>query len=86
MKALPSNFGALAHVVAHTARIVMTLTERPDHPRKAEYDRQLTIYRGQWAAAEADDKQLVTAALVASPDAQDLTDATVTAAVAALEN
>lgn len=85
MKALPANFGALAHAVAHTARILATLAAKPAHPRKPEYDRQLTIYRGQWAAASADDRELIAGALIANPDAADLTTETVNAAVAALE-
>jgi hypothetical protein len=73
------------HVVAHTARMIMVLAEKPDHPRKSEYDRQLRIYRGQWAELEADEKQLVAATVIADPDAADLTDETVAAAVALLE-
>jgi hypothetical protein len=73
------------HVVAHTSRILRALEDRPDHPRKAEYDKQLRVYRAQWAALEPDDREAVAASLVSDAEAEDLTDETVGAAVAALE-
>lgn len=72
------------HVVGHTARIIMALAANPEHPRKTEYARQLRIYRGAWAAIDADDQADVVTSLVADESCADLTTETVALAVAAL--
>jgi hypothetical protein len=72
------------HAIAHTSRILRTLEEKPEHPRKAEYARQIRIYRGQWAALDPDEQLAAAAAVIADPEAADLTEETVAPAVAAL--
>ncbi len=73
------------HLVAHTSRILRTLEDKPDHPRKAEYAKSLRVYRGQWADMTPEEQRWASATLVADDEAEDLTPERVAAAVAALD-
>lgn len=78
----PTTLNERALILSHTARMGMALDARPDHPRTAEYARQLRIYRGQWAALTPDE-QAEAAAVVETFD--DMTPDIVAATIATLE-
>lgn len=70
------------HALAHTARMLAVLAERADHPRLGEYTAQIGIYRARWGVLSPDDRAAVVDAATGLPD---MSEARVSAAVAALE-
>lgn len=73
------------HMIAHTARMLMVLDARPDHPRASEYTRQLRIYRGRWAELSAAEQSAAQHSMLNAPDVPDLTPSDITSAIQELE-
>lgn len=73
-----------AHVamLAHTARILRALGDKPRHPRKKEYALTIEDYREQWRVIP---KRARAEAVEAAEGLHDMSEADVIAAVAALE-
>lgn len=84
MALTPEQERQVRHLVAHAARILLTLASHPDLPNRAEYDAQMDIYRARWGTVPAEDRARVPAELIVHPELGDLTHDAVVGALAAL--
>jgi hypothetical protein len=80
----PDQEKQVRHLVAHAARILLFLASHPNLPNRAEYDAQMDVYRARWATVPPEDRARVPGELIADAKLGDLTQESITAALAAL--
>ena len=70
------------HLLTHTARMLMALAEKPKHVGGPEYRKQIATYATRWQELAKPERA---EAIKAAAQIGDMTDETISAAVAALE-